>query len=299
MRLPRINNPIAIGASFAVGQTITFALMGLLVKLVTETHHPFEAMFSRSFFCLIICTLALASLGKLPKLRQANMRNQFIRGTIGTIGMVFTFYAFKMLPLSEVQSILFAAPIFVVAMSYPVLRERVGPWRSGAALAGFLGVLLIVQPGAISNFSGGLVALAAAFFHAAIMVILRWLGKSEEPLVTVFYFSLISSLAILPFMLMNFHVPTLQTGFMLVMVGVVAFCLQFCLTKSYIYADASIIAPITYLNMLWALMLDFFIWGYVPGFAVLAGAAIIITSNFVIILRESKLNKKPSIEINS
>lgn len=83
------------------------------------------------------------------------------------------------------------------------------------------------------------------------------------------------------------------------MIGVCAFVLQICLTKSYTYADATVIAPITYLNMLWALSLDFFVWGFVPGTMVFLGAAIIIVSNFVIIVRESKKKTRPVPEITS
>lgn len=284
-------NPVLIGVGFAVAQSLLFAAMGLLVKLATQTHHPVEAMFFRSFVALLICTAVLYSMGKLPLVKKANLRNQFIRGIIGTTGMVFTFLAFKMLPLSEVQSLLFAAPLFVVALSFPLLKEKVGIYRTSAAIIGFIGVLLIVQPGAISNFTGGLVGLSAAFFHASIMIILRWLGKSEEPLVTVFYFSLISSVATIIVMPFFFNMPSFYTLFLLVMIGVTAFFLQICLTKSYTYADASVIAPITYLNMLWALLLDFFIWGYIPGIMVIAGSSIVIASNFVIIYREARLKK--------
>lgn len=281
-----------IGVGFAVAQSILFSVMALQVKIVTEEwHHPVEAMFYRSFIALLLSFLALVALKKVHLIKKANLRNQLSRGFIGSIGMVFTFIAFKMLPLSEVQSLLFAAPIFVVALSYPVLKEKVGKYRTTAALFGFFGVLLIAQPGAISNFTGGIIGIFAAFFHASVMIILRWLGKSEDPMVTVFYFSLVSSAfsaMALPF---YFNMPTLSTLPLLLGIGVCAYLLQYCLTKSYMYADASVIAPITYLNLFWVLIIDFFMWGYVPGVMILAGAGIIIASNFVIIYREAKLKK--------
>lgn len=293
------NNPVLIGVSFAVLQSIMFAFMALFVKLATEIHHPVEAMFFRSFICLILCAITLRGIGKLYMVKSANLRNQMIRGLVGSVGMVLTFFAVKMLPLSEIQSLLFAAPIFVVLLSYPLLKEKVGAYRILAAIAGFCGILLIVQPGAISSFAGGMVGIAAAFFHALIMIILRWLGKSEEPFVTVFYFSLISSALALPALPFFFTMPDLYSLALLLMIGVCAFALQICLTKSYTYADATVIAPITYLNMIWALSLDFFVWGFVPGYMVGLGAAIIIISNFVIIMRESKKKKRLSPEISS
>lgn len=281
-----------IGVGFALMQSVLFSVMAMMVKIVTENgHHPVEAMFYRSFIALVLCTLALAAMGKLPLIKKANLRNQISRGVIGSIGMVFTFMAFKMLPLSEVQSLLFAAPIFVVALSYPVLKEKVGIYRTGAALIGFFGVILIAQPGTISNFAGGIVGILAAFFHASVMIILRWLGKSEDAMVTVFYFSLVSTVATIFALPFFFTMPSLSMLPLLLMIGVCAYLLQVCLTKSYIYADASVIAPITYLNLFWVLMIDFFVWGYVPGAMLLVGSGIIIASNFVIIYREAQLKK--------
>lgn len=284
-------NPVLIGAAFAAAQSILFCVMAVFLKFANENHHPVEAMFFRSFIALVLIFVTLAMMGKIRCIAKANIRNQVTRSIIGTVGMVFTFLALAMLPLSEAQSLLFAAPLFVVALSYPVLREKVEIYRSSAAIIGFLGILLILQPGVISNVAGGLIGLTAAFFHAAVMIILRWLGKSEDPYVTVFYFCLVSSIATaiaLPFF---FTMPSLTSLFFLVMIGVCAFLLQICLTKSYIYADAAVIAPITYLNMLWALLFDFFIWGYVPANSVFIGAGIVILSNFVIIYREAKLKK--------
>lgn len=282
------NNPIVIGIAFALGQSVFFSLMGLVVKLSSARHHFIDIMFWRSFICLLLIAAVLAALGKWRKLYSANMKRQISRGILGTFGMILTFAAFTLLPLSEVQSLLFAAPLFVVALSYPALKEKVGPYRTGAAIIGFLGVLLIIQPSTISSFTGGIVGLGAAFMHATIMLVLRFLGKSEDPLVTVFYFSLISTIIVIPFLPFFWTAPTLITGFYLIASGVLALLVQICLTKAYVYAPASILAPVTYLNLLWAVVFDFFIWGYVPGYAMLGGAFIIIASNFVIVIREAR-----------
>lgn len=288
-----IQNPIILGASFAVMQSLLFSLMGMFVKLANETgHHPVDMMFFRSFVCMVIALAFLWQQGSLHKIFEANYKNQLIRGIVGTSGMILTFTAFSYLPLSEVQSILFAAPIFVVMLSYPLLKEPVGLYRAGAACIGFLGVLLIVQPSSISNFTGGLIAIGAAVFHALIMIILRWIGRSEAPMITVFYFALISTVIVLPALPFYFTWPSLYELFLLVMVGAIAFFLQVCLTKSYTYTDASLIAPITYLNLIWSLVLDLYIWGFVPSIATLIGATIIMTSSFTIIYRESRKKQK-------
>lgn len=293
------NNPVAIGVAFAVAQSVFASFVGLFAKLASEIHHPTEVMFYRSFFCLILAVAFLAAQKRLPAIKEANKKNQLIRGVVGSCGMVLTFFGFSMLPLSEIQSILFAAPIFVAALSYPVLGEKVGKYRIGATLVGFIGVLIIVQPGVISSFAGGMVALGAAFFHAAIMLILRWLGRTEEPMITVFYFALISTVIMAPVMPFMASAMTAESLFYLIMLGISVFCLQSTLTKAYTYADATIIAPISYISLLWMILMDLSIWGVAPKLPTLLGAAIIMISSFVIIWRETKLKKNPQPQLNS
>lgn len=293
------NNPVAIGVAFAVAQSVFASFVGLFAKLASEIHHPTEVMFYRSFFCLILAVAFLAAKKRLPAIKEANKKNQLIRGVVGSCGMVLTFFGFSMLPLSEIQSILFAAPIFVAALSYPVLGEKVGKYRIGATLVGFIGVLIIVQPGVISSFAGGMVALGAAFFHAAIMLILRWLGRTEEPMITVFYFALISTVIMAPVMPFMASAMTAESLFYLIMLGISVFCLQSTLTKAYTYADATIIAPISYISLLWMILMDLSIWGVAPKLPTLLGAAIIMISSFVIIWRETKLKKNPQPQLNS
>lgn len=282
-------NPVLIGISFALFQTICAALVGMFAKLSSDFHHPTEVMFYRSFFCLLIVTAVLAASKKLHLLKTANIRNQTIRGVIGSMGMIATFWSFAILPLSEIQSILFAAPIFVAALSFPILKEKVGIYRTAATIVGFIGVLLIVQPGVISSFMGGMLGLVAAFFHAAIILILRWLGKTEEPIVTVFYFALISTIIMLPVMPFTMSMPSLHSLGLLSMVGISVFGLQMSLTKAYVYADATVIAPITYISLLWMLIMDFLIWDFIPKPMTLIGAGIVISSSLVIIIREAKV----------
>lgn len=280
-------NPVALGMLYALGQSLCFAGVSLCVKLASAYHEPVEALFYRNFVCFLIVAAIMLAQGSLPKVKKANLRLQLVRAFIGSAGMYATFLAFTELPLSEAQALLFAAPLFVVALSYPVLKEKVGPWRTGAALAGFAGILLIVQPGAISSSLGAAYGVAAAFGHAAVMLLLRHIGKSEDALVTVFYFSGLGTLMVLPFLPFSFQWPSLTMFGIFMALGILAAALQIFLTLSYKLAPPAVLAPITYLNLLWALGFDFFLWGHVPGAWVFAGAGVVILSNFVIVYREA------------
>ncbi|MCD8571463.1 MAG: DMT family transporter [Alphaproteobacteria bacterium] len=277
---------------YAFGQSLCFAVVSLCVKLAGTEHATIESLFYRNFLGLLIIAAILIMQGNLHKVKGANVKLQFTRAFVGSAAMYVTFMSFELLPLSEAQSLLFAAPLFVVALSYPVLKEKVGPWRTGAALAGFLGILLIVQPGAISSSLGAICGITAALGHAAVILILRHIGKSEEALVTVFYFSGFGTLMVLPFLPFFWHTPSLYMAGIYALLGVSAVILQIFLTKAYKLAPASALAPITYLNLLWSLALDFFLWDYIPGIWVFAGAAVVISSNFVIVYRETIKNQK-------
>jgi drug/metabolite transporter (DMT)-like permease len=281
-------NPVLLGMLYGLGQSVCFAGVSLCVKLASAEHDTVEALFYRNFISFLIIAGILAMQGHLRKVRGANLKLQFVRAFIGTSSMYVTFLAFEKLPLSEAQALLFAAPLFVVALSYPLLKEKVGPWRTGAALAGFLGILLIVQPGAISSSLGAFYALTAAFGHAAVMLLLRHIGKSEEALVTVFYFSGLGTLMVLPFLPFVWSWPSPHMAFIFGSLGVLAAALQVCLTMSYKLAPPAVLAPVTYLNLLWALGFDLFLWGHLPGAGVIGGAMIVIASNFVIVYREAR-----------
>lgn len=290
-------NPVALGVLFGICQSFCAVLMGLLIKLASPEHHFVDAMFYRNFVSALVLLAVIWFQGELSKIPKANKKRQLVRGMLGTYGMVFTFAAYVYLPLTEVQSLLFTAPLFVVVLSYPLLKEKVGVYRGLATLVGFCGVMLILQPGGISSAMGGIIGLLAATGHAAVMILLRYLGRSEEPYVTAFYFSAISTVLVLPFMPFYASMPSAYTFLVLVMIGFVAAALQICLTKAYFLAPASIIAPVTYTSMIWAMLFDFFLWGYLPSTMIVLGAVIIISANFLIFYREARLKKKsPVIE---
>lgn len=289
-------NPVILGMFYALGHSLCFAGVSLCVKLTTAEHSVIEALFYRSFFCFLVILGILTLQKKLHRVRNARIGIQSLRAFIGTVSMYFTFLAFDLLPLSEAQSLLFAAPIFVVLLSYPLLKEKVGIFRSSAAITGFLGILLIVQPGAISSVMGGVFGLIAALGHAAVIILLRHIGKSEEALVTVFYFSGLGTLMVLPFLPFYWSPPSLPILGVFAALGILAAVLQIFLTNSYKLAPVSVIAPVTYLNLLWSLSFDFFLWGYIPGPWVFAGAFIVMTSNFVIVYRETKKSKLAAAE---
>ena len=175
--------------------------------------------------------------------------------------------------------------------SYPVLKEKVGPYRIGATIVGFTGVLLMLQPGAIASTTGAIMGLLAACGQSTVAMCLRLLGRTEDPYVTVFYFSLVGVVLLTPMLPLVWTTPTFNGLMILIAIGLLAMLNQLFLTQAHFLVTPSLIAPVTYLNLFWAILFDFMIWDVIPAYLTLIGAAIIIFANAFIIYRE-RLNAR-------
>lgn len=292
VRLFLHNNPVIYGVLLALIQTLFFACVGLFVKLASETHHTVDIVFARNITIFILISVILIWQGRMHIVKKADKKKQLLRGCVGTITMFFYFMTISYLPLSQAQVLIFGAPLFVVILSYPVLKEKVGQVKALATITGFAGIIFVLQPDIIVSYIGAVYGILAAIGQAAVYILLRLLGRSEDPLVTVFYFGAIGSLIVLPVLPFTFTLPTLETAFYLLMVGLSACILQIAMTKAYTMAPASVLAPITYTGLIWMILFDIWIWGYVPDAGLLVGAAIIIGANIVIVLREQRQAKE-------
>lgn len=285
-------DPVVLGILCAIASSLCFAFISVFVKVAGQTHDVFEITFWRSVIMVSFVGSFLVYTGKAGNILKADWKKQLLRGTSGLIAMLFIFYAFTLLPLAEAQTLIFANPLIIVILSWILLKEKVGPHRIVATIIGFLGIILVLRPEAISSVFGGAIALAGAFFYATTMISLRWMGKSEDTLITIFWFSSIAMLMTALTLPFSWSIPTLESGFYLLVVGVLALINQIFITKSYFFAPASKIAPIGYLNLLWAVIFDAMIWGYLPSIYIFIGATIIIGSNIYILWQEQR-KKKP------
>jgi len=201
----------------------------------------------------------------------------------------FTFFAgLKYLPLADCIVIAFAAPIFVTALSGPLLGEKVG-WRRWSAVAvGFGGVVLAVKPGAAAfNLGTGLI-LASAVFYALTLLSLRPLSGKEHMHNILFYSTAVTLLvAVVPGILEWQPVGWTAAGVMVVQ-GLASAGGQFTMVKAFRLGEASMLAPIEFTALVWATLFGFMFWGDLPGLEVLAGAALIIGANIYIAHREAR-----------
>ena len=225
-------------------------------------------------------------------LRTQRPRGQLFRGVIGNFAMMPYFLSFAWLPMADATSLSFAAPLFITALSVPMLGEAVGVHRWAAVLFGFAGVLIVTHPSgawfATEAGKGTAAGLGAAFLTALMMITIRQLNRTEPPIRTVFYFAVIGLIgfgALLPLVWVR---PTLAELGEMAAIGVLGGLSQFVMTSAYRHAPAAILAPFVYSQIAWSTLFGYLFWDSLPGWRVLIGVAIVIASGLYIVYREKR-----------
>ncbi|MBR2657308.1 MAG: DMT family transporter [Loktanella sp.] len=285
------------GIVFKVVSVCMFMVMAALIKAVSDTVPPGQAVFFRSFFALPIIFGWLALRGELRHgWKTSNPMGHFWRGLVGTSAMGLGFAGLGLLPLPEVTAIGYAAPLLVVIFAAMFLNEDVRAFRLSAVALGMIGVLVVLSPrlsvGAGLNSSetlGAIVVLMGAVMAALAQVFVRKLVATETTVAIVLWFSVTSSVLALLTLPWGWVVPGWDRAALLVMAGLLGGLGQIFLTSSYRFADASLVAPFDYTSMILALLIGYFIFGEVPTGTMLIGAGIVILAGVLIIWRERKL----------
>jgi drug/metabolite transporter (DMT)-like permease len=278
-----------------------FAVMMAIVKSATRIPAG-ELVFFRSFCALPVIIAYLALRGELGEgLKVNSWRGHAVRGVAGSGAMGLGFVGLQLMPLPEATAIRFATPIFIVVFAALFLAERVRLFRITAVAVGLVGVLIVMWPqlsfeGAGPARIGALVTLASATLAALAQVFIKAMAATERTEAIVFWFSLTaSSLALLtaPF---GWVWPQGNEWWLLIGLGLIGGAGQIMLTSSYRFADASTLAPFTYVQMIWALVLGYVFFNELPTLAMLGGAALVIAAGVAIVWRERRLGQKTAAE---
>lgn len=283
----------ARGILLKLAATLAFALMNAVVKSLG--HLPLgEIVFFRAFFALVPVFIVAGLAGRLSlAFRTQRPHLHVVRSLVGTAAMFCYFVSITSLPLADSTAFGFVAPIFAVVLAALMLKEKVGPWRWGAVVAGFLGVLLMIEPhgGIASLFAGGLstgaaFGIAGAFLAAFVVVFIRQMSATERSEAIVFYFMVTCSALSAVTLLFEAVVPSAWDLALLVASGLLGGIGQLCMTFSYRHAEPSLLAPFDYVMIVWASALGAVVFGEWPEPVVLAGCGVVIAAGLFIAWRE-------------
>ena len=271
-----------------------FSLMDVIVKW-SEDYPVGQVLFFRGF-CGIIPILFL-----IPKDRYLDFYKttrpflHFKRCLAGLIALVSIFIALRNLPLATVVSITFAAPIFTTIFSIFLLNEKVGLYRWLAVLVGFVGIIIISEPGFSSLNLYYIYPIIFCLGLSYVAIAIRKLSSTEPVWLISFFFSF--SIMLLSFLsfYQNWILPSLIDLFLLSLIGILGGLANLWLSQSYKLSEVSLVTPLKYLALVFAIIFGYFIWDEIPTSKTLLGAGLVILSSFIIFRREMVLKKRLSI----
>ena len=271
-----------------------FSVMDLIVKW-SENYPVGQVLFFRGFFGII------PILFLIPKDKYSNFYKtkrgllHFKRCFSGLIAIVAIFIALRKLPLATVVSITFAAPIFTTIMSIFFLSEKVGLYRWMAVIVGFIGILIISEPGFSSLNIYYIYPIIFCLGLSYVAIAIKQLSTTEPVWLIGLFFSL--SIMIISFFTLHkgWILPSFKDLFLLCMVGILGGLANLWLTQSYKFSDVSLVTPLKYLALVFAIFFGYVFWNEIPTFKTLIGAALVITSSIIIFRREIYHKKQVSI----
>lgn len=287
---PRRDRPIAAIALRLLAM-LMLGIMFVLVKMVAARGvHIVESLFWRQLAAVPLILAWVARHGGLAELRTSRIGAHARRAAMGLTGMGLNFGGMILLPMAQATTISLSVPIFSVILAAMLLGERIGLWRWSAVLVGFAGVVIALQPGTLhwrdAAGAGALIALGGALMTSLITIAVRDLGRTENALTTVFWFSFLSLVplgAALPFVT-GAHDGA--TWGLLVALSVIGAGAQLCLTAALRLGPVAAVIPMDYSGLFWSLLFGWWFFAQLPAASTWAGAPLIIASGLVILWRE-------------
>ena len=243
-----------------------------------QGYHVTQIAFLRYAICFFIAlAMARMSPSGLGSLRTRRLPGHLWRSICNLITMLTFYVALQLIPLPNAVSIGLATPIFMTVLSIPLLGEKVSFSRWVAVGAGFVGILLIMRPEGDMIEWGSVSALASAVFWAFTLVSSRQLSSSEATHTILFYYGMTVVIVLGIAMFWFWRTPDFHDALLFLTVGIAGTAGQFCLNQAFRYGQVSMLAPLDYTGLVWAVLLGALVWGDLPTPMMLAGSAIVVT----------------------
>jgi drug/metabolite transporter (DMT)-like permease len=268
-----------------------FALLDATAKYLMASFGFGLLVFARYAFSLLFVALWVWQQGGAALLVTGHPGLQVVRGLLLVVATATNFVAVGYLQLAQTSSISFSNPLWVCALSPLLLGERVGPRRWIAVAIGFIGVLIIIRPGTVDFHWAMLLALTSALCTALYQIATRKVGADDRALTSLFYGSLVGTVAAVPLAPVGWAVPDLGQWVLLALMGFYATSGHYMLTQAHRLAPAPVLAPFLYTQIVWMTLIGFVVFGDVPDAMTLLGGSAVVASGLYVFYREQRLRK--------
>lgn len=258
-------------------------------KTLAADYSPFQILFLRNLIALPFAVLIALKMGGPSALVSRRPAAHLLRGLIWVAAAATFFTSLTFLGLAEATALVFAAPVFVTALSALVLKEQVGWRRWSAVLVGFAGVVIVVRPGSGTFQLASLLPVATAFLYASLMISARWVDPRESVWTLMLYLVGAGAMLcapVLPFVWVEIRAQDIWLFAGIALFGTAGATLM---TQAVRLVPAVVVAPFDYTALIWATALGWLLWNEIPDLATYIGAAVIILSGLFIVFRERQL----------
>ena len=263
----------------------TFSVMDLLVKWSSD-YPTGEVLFFRGFFGLLP-TYFLIPKNKLKTFYTTERSKEHLfRCLMGLMALIAIVIALRELPLAVVVSLSYAAPLFITVLSIFLLSEKVGVFRWLAVIIGFIGVIIIAEPGFKGMNYLYFLPLIFCIGMAFVTITIRKLSTTEPIWLISIFFTITISIAGLATIPMGWKMPNFQDFILLALIGITGGSANLFLTQSYKLSEVSLVAPLKYLALVFAIFFGYFIWNEIPTIKTLIGASLVVLASLIIFRRE-------------
>ncbi len=278
---------IRLGILYMVASVFLFSIQNAIGKWLAQSYPIPILVFFRSAVALLPSYILVLRAGGNSTLRTHRLGAQFGRAAIWGASNVTSFFAYHLLPLADAVALTFAAPLFLTALSWPLLKERVGRERWIAVLAGFAGVLIMARPSGSGSGLGMANALFCAACNAVGTLTVRGLTRTELTASIVFYTAFFMTLMALPALPFFWVTPGPLDFALFCSIGLIGGVSQYWTTQALYYAPAAAVSPFNYTALIWGSVLGFAIWNEVPTGPMIAGAAIVTLTGLYLLRHEA------------
>lgn len=281
------------GIALMLAAMAVVPLMDGVAKHLSATFPVLQVVWARYFFHLLILLPVVLWRHGVSALLLRNPWLQIIRGGFLLGSTILFFAAIAVMPIADALALVFVAPLVVTALSPLVLGERVGPRRWTAVSVGFVGVLVIVRPGLSDFHPGMLLALGAGTVYAFYSLATRKLSGSAPPLITLAYTALLGALVMSAAVPAVWTPPDVRDIAWMALMGALAAGGHFLIIKSFEHAEASLLAPLGYSEIVMATVVGYLAFGDFPDAWTWVGVAIVISSGVYVSVRERNKARAP------
>jgi len=267
-----------------VAAQVLFSAMGVFLRLGARNVPWQEAALSRfAIGALVAYAVARMRGASLHITNKKLMGTRSITGTLSAL-TVFYVWASPKIPLGDAVTLTSVGPVFVVLLSWPLLKERVGKLVYGAVPIAFGGILLVVKPSFHVAMTLAAVAIAGSFFYSLAMISLRQIGPNESGEAVVLYFSLFGTLVMTCISIPVWKTPDAISGLFLVLTGLTGGFAQLAMTRAYSLDRAARISALSYLCIIFTNLFAIPVFGSLPGFWQIIGSGLVILSGLIVAL---------------